>query len=121
MDKMREEFEEWYSKELGFREDNPERMFSMFCDNGENREYYRLSVRCAWSSWKASRDALCVDMPRCRNDELVRLRDELLAALEAHEKFWTIREAELGELSPEAKAVRDNGLVAITAAKRSKK
>lgn len=51
------------------------------------------------------------------HDELVRLRDELLAALEAHEKFWTIREAELGELSPEAKAVRDNGLVAITAAK----
>ena len=51
------------------------------------------------------------------HDELVRQRAELLAALEAHEKFWTIREAELGELSPEAKAVRDNGLAAITAAK----
>ena len=53
------------------------------------------------------------------HDELVRLRDELLAALEAHEKFWTIREAELGELSPEAKAVRDNGLAAIAAAKEA--
>ena len=63
MDKMREEFEAWYSKELGFREDNPERMFSMFCDDGENHEYYRLSVRCAWSSWKASRAALCVELP----------------------------------------------------------
>lgn len=51
------------------------------------------------------------------HDELVRLRDELLAALEAHEKFWTIREAELGELSPEAKTVRDNGLATIAAAK----
>ena len=63
MEKMREEFEAWYSKELGFREDNPERMFSMFCDDGENHEYYRLSVRCAWSSWKASRAALCVELP----------------------------------------------------------
>ena len=45
------------------------------------------------------------------------LRDELLTALEAHEKFWTIREAELGELSPEAKAVRDAGLAAIAKAK----
>lgn len=44
-------------------------------------------------------------------------RDDLLAALEAHEKFWTIREAELGELSPEAKAVRDAGLAAIAKAK----
>ena len=63
MEKMREEFEAWYSKELGFKEDNPERMFSMFCDDGENHEYYRLSVRCAWSSWKASRAALCVELP----------------------------------------------------------
>ena len=53
------------------------------------------------------------------HDELVRLRDELLAALEAHERFWTIREAELGELSPEAKAVRDSGLAAIAAAKEA--
>lgn len=42
---------------------------------------------------------------------------ELLAALEANEKFWTIREAELGELSPEAKAIRDAGLAAIAKAK----
>lgn len=66
MDKMREEFEAWYSKELGFREDNPERMFSMFCDDGGNHEYYRLSVRCAWKSWKASRAALCVELPEVR-------------------------------------------------------
>ena len=63
-DKMREEFEAWYSKELGFREDNPGRMFSMFCDDGESHEYYRLSVRCAWSAWKASRTALCVELPK---------------------------------------------------------
>ena len=58
MDKMREEFEAWYSKELGFREDNPDRMFSMFCDDGETHEYYRLGVRTAWLAWKASRVAL---------------------------------------------------------------
>ena len=58
MDKMREEFEAWYSKELGFREDNPDRMFSMFCDDGETHEYYRLGVRTAWLAWQASREAL---------------------------------------------------------------
>ena len=50
--------------------------------------------------------------------KLTKQRDQLLAALEAHEKFWIIREAELGELSPEAKTVRDNGLAAIAAAKQ---
>ena len=63
-DKMREEFEAWYSKELGFREDNPDRMFSMFCDDGETHEYYRLGVRTAWLAWKASRAALCVELPK---------------------------------------------------------
>ena len=51
------------------------------------------------------------------HDELVTMNKELLAALEANEKFWTIRGAELGELSPEAKAVRDAGLAAIAKAK----
>ena len=63
MEKMREEFEAWYSKELGFREDNAERMFSMFCDDGETHEYYRLGVRSAWKAWQASRAALCVELP----------------------------------------------------------
>lgn len=40
-------------------------------------------------------------------------RDELLAALEMHESFWALREAELGALSPEAAMVRDIGLRAI--------
>lgn len=53
------------------------------------------------------------------HDELVHLRNKLLIALEAHEKFWAIREAELGELSPEAQAVRDGGLAAIAAAKEA--
>lgn len=51
------------------------------------------------------------------NKDLKHRCDELLAALEAHEKFWTIRETELGELSPEAKDVRDGGLAAIAKAK----
>ena len=42
---------------------------------------------------------------------------QLLAALEGQEKFWAIREAELGELSPEALAVREASLAAIAAAK----
>jgi len=40
-------------------------------------------------------------------------RDDLLAALENHETFWALREAELGTLSPEAAMVRDAGLRAI--------
>ena len=63
MSKLREEFEAWYSKELGFREDNAERMFSMFCDDGETHEYYRLGVRNAWLAWQASRNILCVELP----------------------------------------------------------
>ena len=72
-DKMREEFEAWYSKELGFREDNPDRMFSMFCDDGETHEYYRLSVRSAWLSWKASRTALRVELPKYYSTESIGL------------------------------------------------
>ena len=89
MDKMREEFEAWYSKELGFREDNAERMFSMFCDDGETHEYYRLGVRSAWKAWQASRAErhvnACAGMadPAAEIAELKRQRDELLGLVKA--------------------------------------
>lgn len=51
------------------------------------------------------------------HDELVNQRNELLKALEAYEKFWVIRESELGELSLEARTVRDAGLIVIAKAK----
>lgn len=78
MEKMREEFEAFYSKEFGFREDNPESMFETFCDDGESHEYYRLGVRAAWTTWQAgwekSRAAQCVELPKAYFvDELVHL------------------------------------------------
>ena len=83
MEKMREEFEAFYSKEFGFREDDPENMFSMFCDDGEFHDYYRLGVRTSWKSWKASRAAQCVELPRCWNDEQRDYRDDLVKRLDA--------------------------------------
>jgi len=41
---------------------------------------------------------------------------EMLKALENHEIFWSIRELELGSLSPEAAMVRDVGVRAIRTA-----
>ena len=108
MDKMREEFEAWWRATMNTVEMDLHRFVNGYSCHDTNR---------GWMAWQASRAALCVDMPRCWNDELVRHADELLAALEAHEKFWVIREAELGELSPEANAVRDGGLATIAAAK----
>lgn len=70
IDKMREEFEKFYSKEFGYREDNPESMFETFCDDGESHEYYRLGVRVAWITWQASRAALCVELPSFENGSL---------------------------------------------------
>ena len=61
MDKMREEFEAWYENE-------PDRT---------------TATKCAmWNAWQASRAALCVQMPRCCNEEQDSYRLNIIDSLD---------------------------------------
>ena len=59
MDKMREEFEAWCAS-IGFT------LKPNAFDNGDYAMGYGLEE---WNAWQASRAALCVQMPRCCNEE----------------------------------------------------
>lgn len=59
MDKMREEFEGWCKRELGF---TPE--WSSKYDS-----YSFVGTNDMWLSWKASRAALCVELPPKYNSD----------------------------------------------------
>lgn len=52
MDKMREEFEAWAKDED-----------HLVLKDNDDGEYIFRHVRYAWQSWKASRAALCVELP----------------------------------------------------------
>ena len=49
-DKMREEFEAWFHNEL--------------CHGCGKANYGSVVTMAAWKAWKASRDALCVELPK---------------------------------------------------------
>ena len=51
MDKMREEFEAWAISDMGY----------MVARAGDGYKCDYMNT--AWLSWKASRDALCVELP----------------------------------------------------------
>lgn len=61
MEKMREEFEAWaIEKDLDT---------SHYIDNGEMGDYCDVVTQYAWLGWKASRSALCVELPAHWYDE----------------------------------------------------
>lgn len=63
MDKMREEFEVWCC-ERGFTLKPAETNCGVLIDG----EYGHPRVQLAWESWKASRSALCVELPDSKDD-----------------------------------------------------
>ena len=54
-DKIREEFEAWFHNEL--------------CHGCGKANYGSVVTMAAWKAWKASRDALCVELPLAFSDE----------------------------------------------------
>lgn len=78
MNMCREEFEAWVLSEA-------ERTGYAYIDKvlskfGES--YTTTWVDSAWQGWKASRASLCVQMPRCWNDEQRDYRDNMLDSLD---------------------------------------
>lgn len=61
MDKVREEFEKFYSKQNQYGEAHKQEL---------------------WEVWKASRESIVVDLPRCRYEEQQEYQDELLNSLD---------------------------------------
>lgn len=71
MDKMREEFEAWFFGEFKYRP-----------LSREDGSYITVSARSSWLGWQASRAYVCVQMPRCWNDEQRDYRDNMLDSLD---------------------------------------
>ena len=69
MDKVREEFEKWAKQ-----------FFKL--DVEDWGEYIDYETQWAWTVWKASRESIVVDLPRCLYDEQQEYQDELLNSLD---------------------------------------
>ena len=63
MDKMREEFEAWFWDEHHKDSDVELYRDSVFATT-VNGDYRGISCHTYWTVWKASRAALCVELPR---------------------------------------------------------
>lgn len=65
MEKMREEFEAWFCSTIPY----PIAKESWFAimDDGD---YIITDVQAAWAGWKASRAALCVELPSFENGSI---------------------------------------------------
>ena len=57
-DKMREEFEAWFCSTIPYPIAKESWFAIMSCD-----DYIIREVQSAWAGWKASRAALCVELP----------------------------------------------------------
>ena len=62
MDKMREEFEAWHIKQCEADGMDLRDISSELDRNGDG--YVYIGAQYAWRGWKASRAALCVEMPK---------------------------------------------------------
>lgn len=71
MDKMREEFEDWFLGEFKYK--------PLSHDDGS---YITFSARSSWLGWQASRSSIFVQMPRCWNDEQRDYRDSMIDSLD---------------------------------------
>ena len=69
MDKVREEFEKWAKQ-----------FFKL--DVEDWGEYVDYETQWAWTVWKASRESIVVDLPRCLYEEQQEYQDELLNSLD---------------------------------------
>lgn len=69
MDKMREEFEAWAIN-------------CDLCTFAVGDEYKYMTTEWAWRAWQASRAALCVQMPRCCNEEQDSYRLNIIDSLD---------------------------------------
>ena len=58
MDKMREEFEAWFCSTIPYKIAK-ESWFAVM----EDGDYIITDVQAAWAGWKASRAAMCVELP----------------------------------------------------------
>ena len=59
MDKMREEYEAWFCSTMPYKIAK-ESWFAVMDDG----DYIITDVQAGWAGWKASRDALCVELPK---------------------------------------------------------
>lgn len=69
MDKVREEFEKWAKQ-----------FFKL--DIEDWGEYIDYETQWAWTVWKASRESIVVDLPRCLYEGQQEYQDELLNSLD---------------------------------------
>ena len=58
-DKVREEFEAWFCSTIPYPIAKESWFAIMSCD-----DYIITEVQAAWAGWKASRAALCVELPK---------------------------------------------------------
>lgn len=64
MDKMREEFEDWFCSTIPYQ--IAKSSWFAIMDDGD---YIITDVQASWAGWKASRSALCVELPMSYNVE----------------------------------------------------
>lgn len=69
MDKVREEFEKWAKQ-----------FFKLEVEDWG--EYVESETQWAWLAWKASRESIVVDLPRCQYEEQQEYLDDLLNSLD---------------------------------------
>ena len=67
MEKMREEFEAWHIKQCEADGMDLRDISSELDRNGDG--YVYIGAQYAWRGWKASRAALCVELPSKINDD----------------------------------------------------
>jgi len=77
MDKMREEFEAWCCKR-GYTLKPAETNCGIIIEGA----YGHPRVQLAWESWQESRATLCVQMPRCCNEEQDSYRLNIIDSLD---------------------------------------
>ena len=65
MDKMREEFEAWFWNEF-HKDSDVELYWSSVFATTVNGDYRGMACYAYWTVWKASRAALCVELPEVR-------------------------------------------------------
>lgn len=78
MDKVREEFEMWLRSTTDF--DTFRTNYAM--TKPEDQQYMCHRTNLAWFAWKASRESIVVDLPRCLYEEQQEYQDELLNSLD---------------------------------------
>lgn len=79
MDKMREEFDGWFwdYHHKDCTEDYWSAVFAIGCDG----KYQGVACEGAWQGWKASRAALCIELPRAFNQHECDYKKDVVSAL----------------------------------------